>query len=622
MSWVTIIWSMAASASLTLAAMHLLVWCRKRAAWVNLLFALTAIATAGVAACELWMMHSETPREFGTALRWLHVPGWLVVVSLVGFVWVYLRSGRLWLAWAACVLRTLSLILDFLFTPNLNYREITTVRHIRYLGESVSVSEGVLNPWMLISQAGLALLVVFTVDATITAWRRGSRRPALWLGGAIVFFTLASTVQIVLVIWEVARTPLTPSLFFLGIVAVMGYELSRDVLRAAQLSAELRESEERMTLAAEAAGFGVWMWSIPGNHIWGSERWLRLFGFVPGAAVTFEEVIQRIHPDDRELVEREVRYAVEQRVVYAGEFRVILPDGTQRWIAARGRMGPDTLGNPARMLGAAIDITDRKQSELRIEAQRNELAHLSRATLLGELGGSLAHELNQPLTAMVNNAAAGRRFIAKGHTDPQKLDALLEAVVVDGRRAGDILRGIRDMIRKDEDVRKPLDLNAALAEILRLVRPDALGRHCTLVREFDSGLGAVNANRVQLQQVFLNLIMNAMEAMDLKPAETRRIIVRTERPAEGEVRVSVRDFGDGLPPGEPEKVFAPFFSMKRSGMGLGLTIARSIVEAHGGRITAANAEGGGACFSFSLPTLPEDGATVPDSPRSGGGPAA
>ena len=188
MSWVTIIWSMVASACLTLAGMHLLVWCRKRTARANLLFALTAMATAALAACELWMMRAETTGEFGTALRWVHVPAWAVIVSLVGFVRLYLRAGRPWLAWAVCGMRTLSLVLNFALTPNLNYREITGLRHIRFLGESVSVAEGVPNPWMLVGQASLLLLVVFVVDATITVWRRGDRRQARLLGGAIVFF--------------------------------------------------------------------------------------------------------------------------------------------------------------------------------------------------------------------------------------------------------------------------------------------------------------------------------------------------------------------------------------------------------------------------------------------------
>jgi PAS domain S-box-containing protein len=309
------------------------------------------------------MMQAETPEQFGTALRWLHVPAWALLLALVGFVRLYLRAGRPWLAWSFVGLRTLSLLLDFLVGQNLNYREITRLRHIPFLGESVSVAEGVANPCMLVGQLSLLLLVLFVSDATVTVWRRGDRRQALAVGGSIVFFTLAGTVQAVLVLWEVIHWPMTTSFFYLGIVATMAYEMSREALRAAQLSDDLRESEARMTLASEAAGFGVWMWSIARNQIWGSERWLGLFGFAPNATVTFENVMQRIHPDDREGVERAARRALEDRVDYVDEYRVILPDDTQRWVTARDRVYPDTQGNPVRMMGAMIDITERHRAE-------------------------------------------------------------------------------------------------------------------------------------------------------------------------------------------------------------------------------------------------------------------
>ena len=256
MSWVTIIWSMVASACLTLAAMHLLIWCKKRTAWASLLFSLTAVATAAMACCELWMMRAETPGQFGTALRWVHVPAFALIVGLVGFVQIYLRAGRRWLAWTTCAVRAFSLLLNFLMEPNVNYREITRLRHIPFLGDSVSVCEGVPSPWNLVGHLSLLLLVIFVADAGITVWRRGDRRQAVVVGGSIVFFVLAATVQTMLARWEVFHWPQTSSLFFLGIVAAMAYELSREVLRAAQLSDDLRESEARMTLAAEAAG--VW----------------------------------------------------------------------------------------------------------------------------------------------------------------------------------------------------------------------------------------------------------------------------------------------------------------------------------------------------------------------------
>ena len=618
MSWVTVIWSMTASACLTLALMNSFIWCRQRDAWANLLFALVAVGTAAIAGFELAMMRAATTASFSLALRWLHVPAGVVVLSLAWFVRLYLKAGRTWLLWSLCGLHTLSLILNFLLGQNLNYWEITRLQPVPFLGESVSVAEGVLNHWMLVGQASFLLLLIFVGDATLTAWRHGDRQRALVVGGSVVFFVFAATGEATLVLWHVIHWPMLASLPAQVMVAGMSFELSRDAQRAAQLARELRESEQRMSLATDAAGVGVWKWRIASNQVWGTEMWLRLFGFAPGDTVDFDKVIQRIHPDDRETVNREVRRTMHDRVAYVGEFRVVLPDGSQRWIAARGQAEFGGDGKPVLLRGASIDITGRKRAEHEMREKQRELVHLSRATLLGELGGSLAHELNQPLTAMVNNAAAGRRFIAKGRADLGKLDGLLEEVVADGRRAGEILRSIRDMIRKGDEEQRALDLNAAAAEILRLVGPDALGRHCALVPEFDPALGPVNGNQVQLQQVFLNLILNALDAMDQKPLETRRVIVRTERQADGQVRASVRDFGVGLPPEGPEQVFKPFFSMKRNGMGLGLAIARSIIEAHGGRIAAANAEGGGACFSFWLPAFQVDGATETASPQPEG----
>ena len=182
MNLVAIIWPMAASACLTLAAMTFLVWIQKRTQWAYLLFSLAAAGTAGLAFCELWIMRAESVTEAGMALRWGHLPYWVVIVSLVGFVRLYLRAGRTWLAWTVCGIRTLSLVLNFMFSPNINYREITALRHVKFLGESVNVLTGIPNPWMVVGQASILLFLVFLVDVTITIWRRGeasSERPAI-----------------------------------------------------------------------------------------------------------------------------------------------------------------------------------------------------------------------------------------------------------------------------------------------------------------------------------------------------------------------------------------------------------------------------------------------------------
>jgi len=545
-------------------------------------------------------MRAETAREFGVVLRWAHVPYWGLIISLVVFVRLYLQAGRPWLAWTVCVVRTFSLLLNFLVGQNLNYHEVTGLRHIPFFGESVSVAEGVSNPWMLVGQLSLLLLVIFAADATLAVWRRGDRRPLVLLGGTIVFFVMGGIGQFVLTFWGFIHKPVTPSLFFLGIVAAMSFELSNDMLRAARLSDDLRESEERMTLAAEAAGFGVWMWNVATNRVWGSERWLHLFGFAPHAAITFEEVIQRIHPEDREIVEREVRRALMDRDDYAVEYRVILSDGTQKWVASRGRMYPDERGKPARMLGAAIDITGRKQAEQEIVQQRNELAHVARVSTMSQLASSLAHELNQPLGAIMRNAEAGELFLQNPSPDLDEVRAILADIRKDDQRAGAVIDRMREWMKRREVERRRLDLNLLAGEVVTLVRPDAEKRRVRLAVETDPALPPVHGDRVQLQQVLLNLLLNGMDALDDNRPARRLVTVRT-RPVGATVEVTVSDTGHGISADKLLRVFEPFFSTKPNGLGMGLAISRSIIEAHGGRLWAENNEAGGATFTFTLP---------------------
>ena len=198
------------------------------------------------------MMLAQSPQDFGRALRWLHLPVWVLIVSIVGFVRLYLRAGRRWLAWTVCGLRTLSLALNFLSPLNLNYQAITTLRQVSLFGEPVAIAQGVMNPWMLVGQLSLLLWVLFIADATITVWRRGERRLAL-VGGGIVFFALTGSIQTSLSLRGVIPEPMMGSLFYTSVMVVMGLELSRDLLRATQLAGELQETEQRMALATEAA---------------------------------------------------------------------------------------------------------------------------------------------------------------------------------------------------------------------------------------------------------------------------------------------------------------------------------------------------------------------------------
>src|SRR5438876_1433208 len=785
-SWVTLIWCMCGGACLMLALMHVVVWWKDRTARANLVFSVMAIAVAAFAVLELALMRAETPEQFGLAIRWMHVPAWVIIVSLVWFVRLYLRAGRRWLAWAIVGVRTLSLIFNFGFSPNINYREITAVRHIPFLGESVSVAEGVANPWMLVAQLSLLLLVVFVTDAAITVWRRGDRRQGLVL--SIVFFVLAATADAVLITWGIISMPLTASLFYQGIVAAMGYGLSYDLFRAAQLAkqfqaseAALHESEERINLVSNVANLGLWGWDIRNDELWVTEKWRRLLGFAESEPVSFDRVLQVVHPEDRERMKQLVQHAFEgSGGEYENEYRITRPDGSTRWMAGHGSVELDERGKPAfargvsrditlrkqaeealreseerfravanaapvmiwmsgtdkactffnkgwlgftgrkleqelgngwadgvhredfdrwrdiygnsfdarqpftmeyrlrrsdgeyrwvldigtprfaadgaflgyigsciditerkrgeekfrlvldaapnamimvdsagvisfanaraetvfgyslselighpietlvperfrdrhpgyrksffsepssRAMGAGrdlfgrrkdgsefpvevglnpihtteglsvlasvIDITARKQAELEHQRQNMELARVNRVAVMGELAASLAHEVNNPIGAIVANASAGQRLLAAGKIGTDQFTELLGDIVADGRRAGQVIQGVRNMVRKDAARRALIQIGAIIRELIRIVHADAIEREVKVTDEVDSDAGQVWGDPVQLLQVLLNLTINAFEAMSAVRPNARRFVIRAGRNGNG-----------------------------------------------------------------------------------------
>ena len=363
----------------------------------------------------------------------------------------------------------------------------------------------------------------------------------------------------------------------------------------------LRERDARISLAAESADLAFWVLYPEQNTAWMSEKGRVIYGFDAKVPLTCDSILSRIHPDEREKVKAEYDHSCEHYGIFESEHRLLLPYGRTRWVIMRGRCLKDEEGNLLETIGVTVDVSAQKQADLQLQLQREEMAHRNRVSLMGEMTASFAHELNQPLTAIANNAAAARRFLERGNPDPGLLQQLLQDMVVDSQRAGEVIRGIRALVRKDKSVHGVLNLNAIIGDTLRLVGSDILLRESVITTEMDHNLPQIEGSPVQIQQVLLNLIMNALDAVESLPASERRIIIST-RSDRGEVaEVNVRDFGAGLPKDRPEKVFDHFFSTKQAGMGMGLTIVRSIIETHGGTINAENAPDRGARFFFRLP---------------------
>ena len=362
-----------------------------------------------------------------------------------------------------------------------------------------------------------------------------------------------------------------------------------------------KEAQDLFRLAAEGSHLGVWHWDEIAKTLTWDSATRDMFGVSADTEITIDTFYRALHPDDAERVKQTWRQALELRLPYQIEFRTQRTDGTIRWVDARGRGYYDEAGKPLSMTGVLFDITDRKEAELQAQQNREELSHLSRVAAMGELAASIAHELNQPLSGITSNAAAGQRFIDRGKVDLRELHDLLGDIIADGRRAGDVIRSIHGMVKKDASARRRIDLNDIVMSVVRMVKPNAMLHSCELGTFLDPDLPTVEGDPVQLQQVLLNLVINAFDAMHDTPVTHRKVVIATERNVDGTICTSVRDYGVGISEQARERLFEQFFTTKAKGLGMGLSIVRSILESHGGTIAAENADVGGAQFHFTLP---------------------
>jgi PAS domain S-box-containing protein len=367
----------------------------------------------------------------------------------------------------------------------------------------------------------------------------------------------------------------------------------------------LRISEERMSLAVERAQLALWDWDMASDKVWTTEEGRKFFGFEPGEVIDHATLAGRIHPDDRAPRAAAIQHALATGSSYEVEFRLILPDGSVRWIAARGRSHSHAVAGAApRTLGVSMDITHQKQADAEAQQQREELAHLSRVAALSALSGSLAHELSQPLTSILSNAQAALRFMSRDPPDLGDIRTILADIVRVDRRAGEIIRRLRTLLRRGEVALQPVSVKDCLEELLRLTRSDLIARGVSVSNLASGDLPPAMTDRVQLQQVLLNLIVNACDAMESNPREERKLTLTTSV-EQNEMRIGVLDCGVGLPD-DVETLFQPFHTTKDGGLGMGLSICRTLVAAHGGRLWAEPRPERGTAFYVALPLAEQD----------------
>ena len=364
----------------------------------------------------------------------------------------------------------------------------------------------------------------------------------------------------------------------------------------------LRASEQLYAQAQQIAHLGHWERDFRfGEDRW-SEETYRIFG-LPQQAPDSEpaQLLQMVHADDKRAVRAAIITAERQGLAMDMDYRIVRPDGAERVVHTMAEVRRDETGKPATLVGTVQDITERREAEKRIQRQQEELAHLSRLSTLGEMATGLAHELNQPLASIVSYTQGCIRRIEQGSTKSAELVVALRKVSSEADRAGEIIRRIRRFIRKREPQRAPIKPGELIEQVLELVRHELQAEGVALEVNVAQRLPRIHVDRIQLQQVVLNLLRNSMEAMAGCDQERRTIWITVDMPDEHSVEFALRDTGSGLPADGTDKVFDPFYTTKAEGTGMGLAISRTIIEAHGGRLWAQGNPDGGSTFGFSLP---------------------
>src|SRR3984893_14242695 len=378
-------------------------------------------------------------------------------------------------------------------------------------------------------------------------------------------------------------------------------ETNNDITERKRAEDTLRRVQETyLAEAQQLSHTGSFGWKVSSGEIFWSEEGFRIFGFDSSTRPSIELLLARVHPDDYALVRRVIDRAKNDRQDFAFEHRLQLPGGTVKHVRVVARAMRSETDN-VDFVGAVMDVTSIKLAELELQSTRTELAHVMRVTSLGELTASIAHEVNQPLGAVVANAEACLGWLDRESPDLNEAHAAIERIVRDGHRAGEVIRRVRALIKRTDRQMVPLDVNEIVSEAMNIVEHELLRYRVSQRIELSSDLPVVLGDRIQLQQVLLNLIINGIEAMQPIADRQRELVIRSERDETQQVQVTVMDCGIGLSAESAHRIFDAFITTKSSGMGMGLSFCRSIIQAHGGRMWASSNEPFGAAVQFTLP---------------------
>ena len=603
LSPLTIAWSMCAASCMALGLILMLLWTHDWRRLDYLLAAAMAVAGGCSALTEMGLAFAGDIPTYIELMK-IQVPlAFIIVMSLVWFVYIDLGTASRSLALAITALWIIHLTIHLMSPSSGVYAEIASLDQIRSpWGETFAVPRGTVHPWRFIVDVAVLLTLVYLVQATIRAWRDGDRERAALIGGSSAVFIILGGVHSFLVDSGRLAMPYLISVSFLWIVAAMSYQLVGEVLKAGRYARVLEARDKRWHELLEKLPLLVVRRDPAGNIEYVNPALLAATGH--SAQELHGTHFSRLVPEaeaDRALArfDRVLRESVGHPQV----FSLTAIDGKVREILWSTVVLRDENAQPVGVLSIGLDLTDQLQTRSDLAQARHEMELMSRLTLLGEVAAGLAHELNQPLAAILSNVQAARRMLATDSpTDLQELREIMDDVIAEDKRAGQVVHGLRAMLRSSETMDGRASLGKVVSAGAELMAGELRAEGTRLSIDLEDEFDVVSAEPIQAQLVVMNLILNAKHASRLLPPGRREVVIRS-RAVNGEIVVSVADRGMGIDPDTMKNMFEPFMTTRKAGLGMGLAICRRIVEGCGGRIWAENRAGGGATVYFSLPRV-------------------
>ena len=590
---------MCAGICVMLALLHTLLWFRTPE-FKYLLSMVMASSAGACALLELAMLRSVDIGQYQVLLQFQNLSVYLLLMSIIWVVDLQLGTSRRWLAYLIAAMWSIGLVNNFVSPGSLVFTEITALtQQTVFWGEHFTVPTGEENPWVWLVNIATLLLLVYVADASIKAWRRQDRQSAVTIGGGIFLFLLLGLVHSILVDSGILQTPYMISFAYLAMVMATSYDLASDAVRVPQLTREIRANEKRWRDLLENVQLAVVVVDRQGRINFANPFFCQIAGY--SEQELYQRDITSLLPSEKHEEARErFRRAVASGPRPQAQWPVVCKSGEQRqfvWSSVRQQASD---GAYVGLISVGSDITEQLHAQRELQVSQRELERLSRASLLGELSSALAHELNQPLAAILSNSQAALRIMDREPGNESELREILEDIVRDDKRAGGVIRSLRAMLTKEEISPERFRIGDLIDEVVTMLNGELETHQIELQILIDPEVSEINARRIEVQQVLMNLLLNAKQAMQDMPPGERGITISASR-RNGTVTLSVADDGPGIPDEQLPRIFDGFFSTGSDNLGMGLAICARIIDAHGGKISAENAPNGGAVFTFTLP---------------------